>query len=100
LTGRGILKYHHEGRVIDYVPKLPDLHEAEMTLVREIQAKHFLEEMNLLLRLCVRDPDAQPELRRRNSTLLTIDPFVDVQEIVCAGGAWNFWRSVHLIPNI
>jgi hypothetical protein len=62
-TGRALLHYHHEGRTThpkmeDGIPNLSDLNEAEITLVREIQAEHFSEEINILLNLNVRDPDA------------------------------------------
>jgi hypothetical protein len=73
-TGRALLYYHHGGRVTppvleDGIPNLSDIHNAEITLVQEIQAIHFSEEINLLLKLNVRDPDAHPELRKQNSTL-------------------------------
>jgi hypothetical protein len=68
-TGRKMLKYYYEERMD--VPQLkvcisriPDLYEAELTLVREIQAKHFPEEIDLLLRIGIGDPDDQLELRR------------------------------------
>jgi hypothetical protein len=35
--------------------------------------------------LNVRDPDARPELRKQNSILLSIDPFVDANGILRAG---------------
>jgi hypothetical protein len=90
-TGRALLYYHHEGRITqpkmeDVIPNVSDLNEAEITLVREIQAEHFSEEINILLNLNVRDPDARPELRKQNSLLLSIDPFVDANGILHAGG--------------
>jgi hypothetical protein len=94
-TGRGILKYHYEGRMNapklkEYIPRIPDLYEAEMMFVREIQAKHFPEEIDLLLRIGIRDPNAQPELRKRNSSLLSINPFVDAQGVLQARGRLEF----------
>jgi hypothetical protein len=64
-TGRALLYYHHEGRITqpkleDVIPNVSNLNEAEITLVREIQAEHFSEEINILLNLNVRDPDARP----------------------------------------
>jgi hypothetical protein len=94
-TGRALLYYHHEGRITrpkmeDVVPNVSDLNEAEVTLVREIQAEHFSEEIDILLNLNVRDPDARPELRKQNSILLSIDPFVDADGILRAGGRLEF----------
>jgi hypothetical protein len=75
-TGRALLEYHYNGKVTppkleDGIPGPSDLHDAEITLVREIQAKHFLEEINFLLKLDIRDPEAQPELQKQNSPLLS-----------------------------
>jgi hypothetical protein len=77
-------------QLMEYIPRIPDLYEAELMLVREIQAKHFPEEIDLLLRIGIRDPDDQPELRKRNSSLLSINPFVDAQGVLRAGGHLEF----------
>ena len=71
---------------MDVAPNVSDLNEAEVTLVREVQAEHFWEEIGVLLSLNVRDPDARPELRKQNSVLLSMDPFVDDDGILRAGG--------------
>jgi hypothetical protein len=94
-TGRKMLKYYYEGRmdVLQLkvcIPRIPDLYEAEMTLVREIQAKHFPEEIDLLLRVGIRNPDDQPELRKQNSSLLSMNPFIDIQGVLQAGGRLEF----------
>jgi hypothetical protein len=54
-TGRALLYHHHGGRVTppvleDGIPNLSDIHDAEITLVREIQVVHFSEEIDLLLK--------------------------------------------------
>jgi hypothetical protein len=71
-------------------------HDAEITLVWEIQAVHFSEEIDLLLKLNVRDPDARPELRKRNSTLYTMDPFVDESGVLRAGGRLELSTTISL----
>jgi hypothetical protein len=90
-TGRALLQYHHNGRTTrptlrDGIPGAAELQDAETTLVREIQAKNFPEEIKLLLKLNIRNPEAQPELRKRNSLLLTLNPFMDEQGVLRAGG--------------
>jgi hypothetical protein len=68
----------------------------EITLVREIQAIPFSEEIDLLLKLNVRDPDAHPELRKQNSTLLAMDPFVDESGVLRAGGRLELSTTISL----
>jgi hypothetical protein len=72
-----------------------EIHEAEITLVREIQAKYFHEEIKFLLKLNIRDPLAQTELRKQDSHLLTLNPFVDVMGVLRADGRLKLseWRS-------
>jgi hypothetical protein len=100
-TGRALLYYHQGGRVTplvleDGIPNLSDIHDAEITLVREIQATHFSEEIDLLLKLNVRDPDARPELRKQNSTLLAMDPFVDESGVLRTGGRLELSTTISL----
>jgi hypothetical protein len=90
-TGRALVKYHYNGRTTPPkleggIPGAVEIHEAEITLVREIQAKYFHEETNFLLKLNIRDPLARPELRKQDSRLLTLNPFVDILGVLCAGG--------------
>jgi hypothetical protein len=90
-TGRALLEYHHNGRTAsptlkDGIPGAAELQDAETMLVREIQAKHFPEEIKILLKLNIRDPEARPELRKQNSCLVTLNPFMDEQGVLCAGG--------------
>jgi hypothetical protein len=61
--------------------------------MREIQAKHFSDEINFLLKLDIRNPEARPELRKRNSNLLAMNPFVDFQGILRAGGRLELSES-------
>jgi hypothetical protein len=70
----------------DGIPGAVEIHEAEITLVREIQAKHFHEEIKFLLKLNIRDPLARPKLRKQDSRLLTSNPFVDILGVLRAGG--------------
>jgi hypothetical protein len=90
-TGRSLLEYHHNGRTTcptlkDGTPGAAELQDAETTLVREIQAKNFPEEIKLLLKLNVRNPEARPELRERNSHLLTLNQFMDEQGVLRTRG--------------
>jgi hypothetical protein len=55
-------------------------------LVREIQAKIFPEKIKILLKLNIRDPEAWPELRKQNSRLQTLNPFMNEQGVLRAGG--------------
>jgi hypothetical protein len=94
-TGRTLLEYHHNGGTAsltlkDGIPGAAELQDAETTLVHEIQAKNFPEEIKLLLKLNIRIPEARPELRKRNSRLLTLNPFMDEQGVLHTGGFWNF----------
>jgi hypothetical protein len=78
-TGRALLEYHHNGRTTsptlkDGIPGAAELQGAKTTLVHEIQAKNFSEEIKLLSKLNIRNPEARPELRKRNSRLLTLNP--------------------------
>jgi hypothetical protein len=92
------LEYHHNGRTTrptleDGIPGAAELQDAETTLVREIQAKNFPEEIKLLLKLNIRNPEARPELRKRNSRLLTFNPFMDEQGVLRAGGRLELSES-------
>jgi hypothetical protein len=71
-AGRALVEYYHQGRMIpprleDGIPGAVEVHEAEITLIREIQAKYFHEEIKFLLRLNIRDPLARAELRKQDS---------------------------------
>jgi hypothetical protein len=97
-TGRALLEYHHNGRTTrptlrDGIPGAAELQDAETTLVREISAKNFPEEIKLLLKLNIRNPEARPELRKRNSRLLTSNPFMDEQGVLRAGGRLELSES-------
>jgi hypothetical protein len=98
-AGRALVEYHHHGRMIppkleDGIPGAVEIHEAEITLVREIQAKYFHEEIKFLLRLNIRDPLARTELRKQDSQLLTLNPFVDVMGVLRAGGRLELSESL------
>jgi hypothetical protein len=90
-AGRALVEYHHQGRMIppkleDGIPGAVEIHKAEIILIREIQAKYFHEEIKFLLRLNIRDPLARAELRKQDSRLLTLNPFVVAMGVLRAGG--------------
>jgi hypothetical protein len=99
------LEYHHNGRTTrptlrDGIPGVAELQDTETTLVREIQAKNFPEEIKLLLKLNIRNPEARPELRKRNSRLLTLNPFMDEQGVLHAGGRSELSESCSFDQSI
>jgi hypothetical protein len=97
-TERALFEYHHNGitaspTLKDGIPRAAELQDAETTLVREIQAKNFPEEIKILLKFNIRDPEARLELRKQNSRLLTLNPFMDEQGVLRAGGRLELSES-------
>ena len=72
---------------------LPELQEAEKTIIRCLQYEHFHEELQILCNLNVTDGETnRGQARRRNqalrnsSSLYKLDPFVDQDGLIRVGG--------------
>ena len=65
---------------------IKDLRDAEWVVVASIQAEAYSVELKELRRKGVKSPDGGDELRRRNSPLLSLNPFIDRMGILRCGG--------------
>ena len=65
---------------------LQELRNAETDIVGALQRKHFGPEISLLRRLVIRRHDARRELKDRVSSLTSLNPFLDVDDIIRSGG--------------
>ena len=63
-----------------------DLKTSETMIVRAFQYKHFQPEIESLVKLGVNTPNAQFELRRKDSHLRNLSPFLDENLCLRAGG--------------
>ena len=86
---KALLRWRISKRPVDIIELRPSLREldiAEKDIVRAIQIKHFGPEILVLKRFVIRDHDARKELKSRASPLVSLNPFIDVDEVMRAGG--------------
>ena len=86
---KALLKWRISKRpveVLELRPSLRELRMAEKDIVRAIQSKYFNSEILVLRRLAIHVHDARKELKDRRSPLTALNPFIDVDEVVRAGG--------------
>ena len=83
-----------------------DLKKSETMIVRAIQYKHFQPEIESLVKLGVNTPNAQFELRKKDSHLRNLSPFLDESLCLRTGGrlgnstTYSFDQKFSLIlPN-
>ena len=67
-------------------PSLRELRNAETDIVWALQRKHFESEILVLRRLAIYRHDSRRELKDRVSPLTSLNPFIDVDDIVRVGG--------------
>ena len=63
-----------------------DTSQAENMIIKQIQIRHFEPEIIELLKLGVNTPNNKLELKKKNSRLLTLSPFLDDEYVLRSGG--------------
>ena len=67
-------------------PTLRELRNAERDIFGALQGKFFWSEILVLRRLAIHRHDSRRELKDRKSPLTSLNPFLDVEDIVRSGG--------------
>ena len=65
---------------------LDDRNQGGKLLIKAIQAKYFEKDIVALVKLGVHGPDSFEELKRKESGLLSLSPFLDEENLLRAGG--------------
>ena len=73
---------------------LEEKERGELLLIRAIQAQHFEEELIMLVKLGIFSPDSYEELKKKDSKLITLSPFLDDKNVLRAGGRLGNSKSI------